>query len=120
MTPTSTPPGQTSVEPPHHITVREALSRIPESGERFVRLFERSGVEVEIYAPFVRDLQSPHTRDELYLIISGSGYFINGPGRVRFSPGDLLFVEAGVEHRFEEFTHDFATWVIFFGPEGGK
>ena len=35
-------------------------------------------------------------------------------------PGDLLFVPAGVVHRFEEFTDDLAVWVIFYGPEGGE
>jgi hypothetical protein len=25
-----------------------------------------------------------------------------------------------VPHRFEDFTHDFGTWVIFYGPEGGE
>jgi mannose-6-phosphate isomerase-like protein (cupin superfamily) len=42
------------------------------------------------------------------------------PSRLRFSPGDLLFVWAGVEHRFEEFTDDLAVWVVFYGPEGGE
>ena len=27
---------------------------------------------------------------------------------------------AGVEHRFEDFSADFATWVFFYGPEGGE
>jgi len=31
-----------------------------------------------------------------------------------------LFVPAGIEHRFENFTSDFATWVIFYGKEGGE
>lgn len=30
------------------------------------------------------------------------------------------FVAAGVEHRFEDFTADFATWVVFWGPKGGE
>ena len=30
-------------------------------------------------------------------------------------PGDLIFVPAGREHRFLEFTEDFKTWVVFFG-----
>lgn len=37
-----------------------------------------------------------------------------------FQQGDLLFVAAGIPHRFEEFTDDFRTWVIFFGPKGGQ
>ncbi len=40
--------------------------------------------------------------------------------RQPFGPGDILHVPAGVEHRFEEFTDDFATWVVFYGPEGGE
>jgi len=34
--------------------------------------------------------------------------------------GDVLFVAAGVEHRFSKFTDDFATWVFFYGPQGGE
>lgn len=36
------------------------------------------------------------------------------------APGDFLFVPAGVEHRFEEFTDDLAVWVVFYGPDGGE
>jgi len=32
----------------------------------------------------------------------------------------VLFVPAGVEHRFTRFTPDFVTWVIFYGPKGGE
>jgi hypothetical protein len=30
------------------------------------------------------------------------------------------FSPAGVPHLFEDFTDDFGTWVIFYGPEGGE
>jgi mannose-6-phosphate isomerase-like protein (cupin superfamily) len=40
--------------------------------------------------------------------------------RETFGPGDFLFAPAGVEHRFEDFSKDFATWVLFYGPEGGE
>ena len=33
---------------------------------------------------------------------------------------DLLFVAAGTEHPFEDFTDDLAVWVVFFGPQGGE
>jgi hypothetical protein len=29
-------------------------------------------------------------------------------------------VPAGKAHRFENFTPDFATWVVFWGPQGGE
>jgi len=31
-----------------------------------------------------------------------------------------MFVAAGVEHHFEDFTEDLAIWVIFYGPPGGE
>jgi hypothetical protein len=33
-----------------------------------------------------------------------------------FAPGALLFVAAHEVHRFEDFSDDFAVWVVFFGP----
>ena len=75
---------------------------------------------VEYYAPRGSDRQQPHTRDELYVIAAGTGTFLNGDARHPFTPGDVIFVPAGVVHRFEDFSDDFATWVIFYGPEGGE
>jgi len=37
-----------------------------------------------------------------------------------FLAGDVLFVAAGVEHRFSNFSEGFATWVFFYGPTGGE
>ena len=88
--------------------------------ERFVKVLEHGGMEVELYAPRGVDRQVPHSRDELYVVVSGTGEFANGPDRHPFGPGDVLFVPAGVEHRFEDFTDDFAVWVVFYGSEGGE
>jgi mannose-6-phosphate isomerase-like protein (cupin superfamily) len=102
-------------------TVEDALAKLPgPAGERFASVMERGTLQVEIYAPQGTDTQQPHTRDELYIIVSGSGVFLNGGVRHWFSRGDVLFVPAGLEHRFEAFTDDLVTWVIFYGPEGGE
>ncbi|RKP46529.1 cupin domain-containing protein [Trinickia fusca] len=85
----------------------------------FAVLFERGDVSIELFAPRGEDTQKPHTRDELYIVSSGSGVFRRGTERCEFKAGDLLFVPAHVEHRFESFTPDFRTWVVFFGPQGG-
>lgn len=105
-------------------TVAEALKRLPGSGgELFAKVLEHGTMEVEIYAPRGHDPQLPHLRDELYFVVRGTGEFVNGPDRSDrhpFGPGDALFVPAGVEHRFEDFTDDLAVWVVFYGPEGGE
>jgi mannose-6-phosphate isomerase-like protein (cupin superfamily) len=53
-------------------------------------------------------------------VIAGRGTFRNGGERHPFERGDVLFVAAGVEHRFEDFSDDLAVWVFFYGPEGGE
>ncbi len=100
-------------------TVAEAMDLLP-GGERFAKVLGHGSMEVEIYAPRRTDPQTPHTRDELYVVARGSGEFVNGPERHPFGPCDVLFVPAGVEHRFEDFTDDLAVWVVFYGPEGGE
>ncbi|MEL6615944.1 MAG: cupin domain-containing protein [Bacteroidota bacterium] len=96
---------------------REALARA--SGE-FVTLFRHGSLEVEFYAPDGVDRQTPHSRDELYVIASGAGFFIHEGERQPVEVGEVLFVPAGEDHRFVDFTDDFATWVFFYGPEGGE
>lgn len=102
-------------------TVAEGLAQLPTAeGKRFVTLLEHGSLAVELYAPRGVDPQQPHTRDELYVVAHGTGEFVNGDLREQFGPGDVLFVPAGVVHRFENFTDDFAVWVMFYGPEGGE
>ena len=102
-------------------TVAEALNLLPgPDGKRFAKVLGHGTMEVEVYAPRGHDPQLPHSRDELYFVVSGGGEFVNGPARHPFGPGDALFVPAGVEHRFEDFTDDFVAWVVFYGPEGGE
>jgi mannose-6-phosphate isomerase-like protein (cupin superfamily) len=107
--------------PRQQLTVREALEHLPgPQGERFAELFRHGTLSIEIYAPRGGDPQSPHTLDEVYAVVQGRGQFRNGADRHPFGPGDVLFVAAGVEHRFEDFTDDLVVWVIFYGPEGGE
>lgn len=102
------------------IDKKEALSKLAKIESSFLRLYEHGTLSVEVYKPDGIDLQQPHTRDEVYIVISGSGEFLNGNVRTSFSTGDFLFVPAGVVHRFENFTDNFSTWVIFYGPDGGE
>lgn len=104
-----------------HLAPADALARLAAlQGPEFTLLFRHGTLEVEIYRPRGVDRQQPHKRDEVYVVIAGHGSFVNGDTRRPFAPGDLLFVPAGVTHRFEDFSDDFATWVIFYGPEGGE
>jgi mannose-6-phosphate isomerase-like protein (cupin superfamily) len=102
------------------VTVEEGRTWPLAPGNLAAHVLAYGTLLVEYYAPRGVDTQRPHTRDEIYVVIAGSGWFVNGPERHPFGPGDVHFVPAGEIHRFEDFTDDFAVWVMFYGPEGGE
>jgi mannose-6-phosphate isomerase-like protein (cupin superfamily) len=104
-----------------HLSIADAAARIAHDATlRSLPLFRHGTLLVKYYAPRGSDLQTPHTRDELYVVARGRGYFRDDAGRRPIAPGDLLFAAAGTAHRFEDFSDDFGTWVMFYGPEGGE
>ena len=54
------------------------------------------------------------------MIIKGDAIFFRDGEWVACKKGDILFVPAGMEHHFENFSADFSTWVIFYGLDGGE
>ena len=102
---------------PTRITPAEAAAVPLRDGRLSSRCFEGDGIEIRHYAPKGDDRQTPQDRDEFYFEISGRGTYIRGGESVPFGPGDMLFAAAGEAHRFVDFTSDFATWVLFYGPQ---
>ena len=103
------------------ISTAEALAKLPgPEGKRFARIFTHGSLEVEIYAPRGTDPQLPHDRDEVYVVVEGHGTFVHGAKREACGPGDFLFAAAHEVHRFEDFSDDFVTWVLFYGPKDGE
>lgn len=103
-------------------SLREAQSRLPTDPSQFPFHYalRHGSMKLGLYAPSDSDIQGPHVQDELYIVISGSGYIVKNGERLSFAPQDVIFVEAGAMHRFENFTDDFQTWVMFWGIAGGE
>lgn len=111
--------GSVGVRP--KVTLAEALAQLPgPQGERFAPVFAHGTLLVEILAPPSRVPLPPHTRDEAYIVVRGTGNLFNDGALLPIAPGDFLFVPAGVEHHFEGFEDDLVIWAIFYGPEGGE
>ena len=91
-----------------------------ESKNPFTVVMTHGTMTVEYFAPIKIDTQTPHMQDELYVIARGHGHLNRNGEILDCKAGDILFVPAGMEHRFERFSDDFATWVIFYGVEGGE
>lgn len=61
------------------------------------------------------DPQKPHAEDEIYYILSGHGAILVGEERRPVQPGSIIFVAAGVEHRFYDITEALQI-LVFFAP----
>ncbi len=114
--------GTTGGTADHRFTLEQAATLLPAVGThpRSAGVFAHGTLLLKLFAPRGHDPQPPHTRDELYFVARGSGWFVNGDQRHPFEAGDVLFVPAGVVHRFDEFSADLMVWVVFYGPEGGE
>lgn len=102
----------------YHVSLTDAIEQLTkEKDSMFTTMMQHGSMKVEYYAPLGNDPQTPHSQDELYIISSGEAKFLRDGERVACKKGDVLFVPARMEHRFENFSDDFSTWVIFYGDE---
>jgi mannose-6-phosphate isomerase-like protein (cupin superfamily) len=105
----------------YKVSPDEALKKLLDEQEYpFTVMMKNGSMTIEYYAPQEVDMQTPHKQDEIYVIIKGHGTFNRDGERTSCKKGDLIFVPAGMYHCFENFSDDFATWVIFYGPDGGE
>lgn len=59
------------------------------------------------------DHQTPHPEDEVYVVLGGLGVFtVEGADRT-VQKGSVLYVKAGVDHRFHSITEDLSVLVLF-------
>jgi mannose-6-phosphate isomerase-like protein (cupin superfamily) len=108
------------------VSLTQIVARIPGApskkwpeGERYATALAHGSMSVGLYAPIGHDPQTPHSQDEIYIVRSGNAEFSVAGESQSCGTGDVLFVAAGVAHRFEKLSADFSSWVVFWGPKGG-
>ena len=103
------------------IHLADARARIPgPAGEHAASVLQRGSLNLKLSLPVVPNQQTPHEQDEIYVIMAGKGVLFHDGKRDAFEPGDVMFVAAGTEHCFEDFTEDLAVWVVFYGSACGE
>ena len=103
------------------VRLADARQRVPTpAGERAVLVMKRGTLDVKLSVPVPPNVQTPHEQDEIYFIVSGHGILVHEGKRDAFAAGDLLFVAAGVEHHYEDFSDDLALWRVFYGVRGDE
>ena len=92
------------------------------SGRPYREFFRVPDLSAGIYTleAGATDLQSPHTEDELYYIVAGRGVISVGDETRPVVPGSVIFVAAGVPHRFHDIAERLEILVMFGPAEGDR
>lgn len=91
------------------------VTRLDTSGSAWLPFITVPTLETGLYrlARNAEDLQSPHNRDEVYVVIEGAARVRIGETEQSIKPGDTIFVSAGTVHRFIAIDEDLLL-VVFF------
>jgi mannose-6-phosphate isomerase-like protein (cupin superfamily) len=101
----------------HAFDVAQVAARLREAGGGYEIVHESPGLEVGVYVLVAPepDRQQPHTDDEVYVVLEGSGTLeVEGVG-TPLGEGQALFVPARAEHRFTGY-EGLSLLVIFTRP----
>ncbi len=97
--------------------VRRALDAMDSNWKEFMRVETMSAGVYRLKAG-ERDLQKPHTEDEIYFVTKGRAKFTAGENIQEVTAGSIIYVEAGRDHRFIDIAEDIEVLVIFAPAEG--
>lgn len=98
----------------HYFEVPSLASHAGDPYHEFLRVADLSAGIYRLAAG-ATDPQQPHTEDELYYVVEGRGWIRVGDADREVGPSSIVFVAAGVEHRFHTITDDLVVLVVF-GP----
>jgi quercetin dioxygenase-like cupin family protein len=89
-------------------------------GRPYLEFLRRPSLSVGLYVLPAGgvDTQQPHTEDEVYVVAAGGALFTAGDQTREVRAGDVLFVAAGVAHRFHDISEELRLIVVFAPPEG--
>lgn len=97
-------------------TYADAASESPSHFRTFINK-ESLAAGVLVLGPGQEDTQGPHDSDEVYLVVSGSGYLeINGRS-YRARRNSVFFVPRGAPHRFHGNACRLTVLYFFGGPD---
>jgi mannose-6-phosphate isomerase-like protein (cupin superfamily) len=83
--------------------IREIADRLAAADGGYEIVYESAGLEIGVYVLVAPepDRQEPHEWDEIYVVEEGSGILAVTGKEISLERGQVAFVPARAEHRFE-------------------
>jgi mannose-6-phosphate isomerase-like protein (cupin superfamily) len=95
--------------------LQDLVSRLEKEGGYFIDFLKVRDLEagVIVLRPGEEDTQEPHSADELYYVIEGSGFMELGKSKKPVKKGSIIFVPARMRHRFYGNREDLVVLYMF-------
>lgn len=102
-------------------TVAELESKRVGAGRRYLEFLRVPSMSGGLYVLHrgETDPQSPHSEDEVYVVLRGRARLRHGEADDPVAAGSIVYVPAGLEHRFHDIQEDIETLVFFSPAEAG-
>jgi quercetin dioxygenase-like cupin family protein len=98
----------------------ELLARRADAGQPYLEFIRTPALSAGLYVlgRGATDRQQPHTEDEVYYVVRGSGRVTVASETRDVAAGSVVFVGATVPHRFHDIVEELQIVVFFAPPEG--
>ncbi|WP_432033603.1 cupin domain-containing protein [Streptomyces antibioticus] len=85
----------------------------------YLQFLRERNMSVGLYAldAGAADPQRPHSQDEVYFVVSGRASLTVGVETTEVARGSVVYVPAGVAHKFHHISEDLRVMVVFSPPE---
>ncbi|MFG2606784.1 cupin domain-containing protein [Streptomyces sp. NPDC048514] len=85
----------------------------------YLQFLRERNMSVGLYALDAgeHDPQKPHNQDEVYFVVSGRASITVGLETTEVARGSIVYVPAGVAHKFHRISEDLRVLVVFSPPE---
>lgn len=100
-----------------HIPTTELVEELEQEDRSYREVLSKDSMGVELAHYPNPEPKNPHSEDELYYIISGSGMARVGEETYAIGEGDVVFVEQGVEHDFLDIEDEITALTVFASAE---
>jgi mannose-6-phosphate isomerase-like protein (cupin superfamily) len=99
----------------------QLLAKRLQAGRSYLEFLRVPAISAGVYvlpagAP---DPQQPHHQDEIYYVVRGKAKMRIGAEERSVGEGSVIFVEAGLEHRFFDVEEELVVLVVFAPEESG-
>ena len=95
--------------------LQDLARRLEKEGGYFLDFLKVRDLEAGIIVlhPGQEDTQEPHSADELYYVIEGTGFIELGKSAKPVKKGSIIFVPAGLHHKFYGNKEDMVVLYMF-------